>query len=301
MNRRHSLKLMAALGLLPVAGVHAWHQASMMKRNIPGSNEQLPIVGVGTWETFDVTASQRTLLNELKEVLKVLHEKGGSVIDSSPMYGFAEKNVGQLSAELSINKKLFLATKVWTQGRDQGVTQMNKSLELMRRSQIDLMQIHNLVDWPTHMKTLREWKDKAKARYIGITHYQTDAYAEMEKIMKTEPIDFIQVNYNVLDRDSANRLLPLAQEKKMGVIISQPFGYGKLFQRVKNKTLPTWSAEFDCHSWAQFFLKFILAHPAVTCVIPGTGNPVHMADNVGAGFGRLPDASHLTRMVKELA
>ncbi len=301
MNRRHSLKLLASLGLLPVAGTHAWHQASMMKRNIPGTNEQLPVVGVGTWETFDVTASQVTLLNELKEVLRVLNEKGGSVVDSSPMYGFAERNVGQLSAELSINKKLFLATKVWTQGRDQGISQMNKSLELMRRSQIDLLQIHNLVDWATHLKTLREWKEKAKVRYIGITHYQTDAYPEMEKIMRSEPIDFIQVNYNVLDRESANRLLPLAQEKKIGVIISQPFGYGKLFQRVKNKTLPAWAAAFDCQSWAQFFLKFILAHPAVTCVIPGTSNPIHMADNVGAGFGRLPDAKQLEKMVKELA
>ena len=259
------------------------------------------MIGLGTWETFDVSAAQKTILSELKETMKVLSDKAGKVVDSSPMYGFSEKNVGSISTELGINGQLFMATKVWTRGREQGVAQMNKSLELMGRKKIDLMQVHNLVDWQVHLKTLREWKEAGKIRYIGITHYQADAYAEMEKIMRQEKIDFIQVNYNLADREAENRILPLAQEKNLGVLINQPLGVGKLFARVKDKKVPTWAADFNCHSWAQFFLKFIVSNPAVTCAIPGTGNPRHMLDNMMAAYGKLPDAKMREKMIQELS
>jgi len=255
---------------------------------------------VGTWETFDIDSNVQEL-RLLKEVLLMLKEKGGKVIDSSPMYGLSEQNVGSLTTELTMNDQFFLATKVWTQGKEKGIEQMNHSLSVMKRSQLDLMQIHNLVDWKTHIKTLRDWKEQGKIRYIGITHYQESAYAELENILNSEPIDFLQVNYNLANRKAAARLLPLAHEKKVAVIISQPFAYGKLFQQSKGKTLPAWAADVDCRSWAQFFLKFIVAHPAVTCVIPGTGNPDHMLDNLAAGFGRLPDERQQALMIKEIA
>jgi diketogulonate reductase-like aldo/keto reductase len=237
-------------------------------------------------------------INQLREVLSILVTKGGTVIDSSPMYGFSEKNVGTLSTEAGINDKLFIATKVWTSGKENGIQQMKDSLQFLMREKIDLMQIHNLVDWKTHIKTLREWKENGKIRYLGITHYRENAYPEMESIMKAEPIDFIQVNYNLADREAAQRLLPLAAERNIGVIINQPFGYGKLFEQVKTKSLPDWAAEFDCRSWAQFFLKYIISHPAVTCAIPGTGLPAHMLDNIQAAYGRLPDEGMRERMVK---
>jgi diketogulonate reductase-like aldo/keto reductase len=271
---------------------------ALIKRRIPGTRESLTAIGIGTWETFDVDGRMAPEINQLREVLSILVTKGGTVIDSSPMYGFSEKNVGTLSTEAGINDKLFIATKVWTSGKENGIQQMKDSLQFLMREKIDLMQIHNLVDWKTHIKTLREWKENGKIRYLGITHYRENAYPEMESIMKAEPIDFIQVNYNLADREAAQRLLPLAAERNIGVIINQPFGYGKLFEQVKTKSLPDWAAEFDCRSWAQFFLKYIISHPAVTCAIPGTGLPAHMLDNIQAAYGRLPDEGMRERMVK---
>jgi diketogulonate reductase-like aldo/keto reductase len=300
MNRRESLHHLVALGLVPLFSNWKLIEDEMMQRPIPSSGEMLPVVGLGTWETFDVQETVAAEIKQLRDVLSTLVSKGGKVVDSSPMYGFAEKNVGTLSTELKINDKLFMATKVWTTGKDRGIEQMNKSLSLMNREKMDLMQIHNLVDWQTHIKTLRDWKEKGKIRYIGITHYQEGSYPEMEHIMNTEPLDFIQINYNIADRKSADRILPLAKEKNLAVITSQPFGVGKLFQRVKGKPLPTWASEFDCKSWAQFFLKFVLSHPSVTCVIPGTGLPEHMLDNVQAGFGRLPDEKQREMMIKAI-
>ncbi|HEX5170372.1 MAG TPA: aldo/keto reductase [Cyclobacteriaceae bacterium] len=298
MNRRESLRYLAALGVVPLFANWKFIDEEIMKRTIPATGESLPVVGTGTWETFDVDETVTAEMKQLKEVLSILANKGGKVVDTSPMYGFAEKNVGNLSTELGINDKLFMATKVWTTGKERGIEQMNNSLSLMKRDKMDLMQIHNLVDWQTHIKTLRDWKEKGKIRYLGITHYREEAYADMEHIMKTEPIDFIQVNYNIADRKSADRILPLAREKNLAVITSQPFGTGKLFQRVKGKSLPSWASEFDCKSWAQFFLKFIISNPAVTCVIPGTGLPEHMLDNIQAGFGRLPDEKQREMMIK---
>jgi diketogulonate reductase-like aldo/keto reductase len=298
MNRREYLKSLAAVGLLPALSSWTSMDDALIKRRIPGTRESLTAIGIGTWETFDVDSRMAPEINQLREVLSILVTKGGTVIDSSPMYGFSEKNVGTLSTEAGINDKLFIATKVWTSGKENGIQQMKDSLQFLMREKIDLMQIHNLVDWKTHIKTLREWKENGKIRYLGITHYRENAYPEMESIMKAEPIDFIQVNYNLADREAAQRLLPLAAERNIGVIINQPFGYGKLFEQVKTKSLPDWAAEFDCRSWAQFFLKYIISHPAVTCAIPGTGLPAHMLDNIQAAYGRLPDEGMRERMVK---
>lgn len=299
MNRRESIQLLAALGLLPLAESWGQSQSNLIRRSIGSKTETLPLVGLGTWETFDVTQSQHALLADLKEVLRVFSEQGATVVDSSPMYGYAEQNVGTISTELKTNSKLFIATKVWTQGKEKGVEQMTRSMQLLKRKQIDLMQVHNLVDWQIHLKTLREWKEAGKVRYIGITHYLEAAYPEMEKIMKSEPLDFIQINYNLADRQ-AERVLALAQEKKLGVLINQPFGYGKLFQQVKDRKLPAWAAEIGCATWAQFFLKFIISNPAVTCVIPGTANPKHVLDNLGAAMGPLPDQKQREKMIAEL-
>lgn len=271
----------------------------ILKRSIPSSNEKIPVVGLGTWQTFDVGNNENDRV-ALKAVLKTLVEKGGSVVDSSPMYGSSEKVVGDLSTELHLNQKLFIATKVWTNGERAGIQQMNNSMTLLKRSKIDLMQIHNLMDWKTHIKTLRDWKEQGKIRYIGITHYTESAFTSIEEILKSTPVDFLQVNYSMLSRKAEERLFPLAREKKVAVIINQPFEEGALFSRVKGKTLPVWAKEFDCNSWGQFFLKFILAQETVTCVIPGTSKPHHMLDNIGAAFGKLPTAAHLRQMVSQV-
>lgn len=298
MNRRDYLQTMALLGLAPVI-TSSWISMNekILTRAIPSSGENLPCIGVGTWQTFDV-GDQASARNPLKEVLKTLVSKGGKVIDSSPMYGRSEEVVGDLSAEMNLNEKLFIATKVWTSGKEAGVRQMNESLKLLRREKMDLMQIHNLVDWQSHLHTLRSWKEEGKIRYIGITHYTESAYSSIEGILKNNPIDFLQINYSIISRKAEERLFPLAQEKKVAVLINQPFEEGALFQRTKEKTLPLWASEFDCKSWGQFFLKFILSHPAVTCVIPGTSKPHHMLDNMGAGFGRLPDPKQREKMAE---
>lgn len=297
MNRRTSLKTLSALSLLPLNSVGLSMIDSILKRPIPSSNETIPVIGLGTWQTFDVgeDEAERT---PLKAVLKTLIQKGGSVVDSSPMYGRSEKVVGDLSTETKLNEKLFIATKVWTSGEKEGIRQMNNSFALLQRKKIDLMQIHNLMDWQTHLKTLRAWKEQGKIRYIGITHYTESAYSSIEEILRTTQLDFLQINFSLLSRKAAERLFPLAQEKKVAVIINQPFEEGALFSKAKGQSLPEWSTEFDCNSWGQFFLKFILSHPAVTCAIPGTSKPHHMLDNIGAAFGKLPTEKHREQMIK---
>jgi diketogulonate reductase-like aldo/keto reductase len=270
----------------------------ILTRKIPVTGEALPAVGLGTWQTFDVAGASEK--EPLREVLRTLVDKGGKVVDSSPMYGRSEEVVGDLSTEMGINQKLFIATKVWTNGKENGIRQMNDSFRLMRREKIDLMQIHNLTDWETHLKTLREWKEKGKIKYIGITHYTEGAHERIASIIEREKVDFIQVNYNLLDRYAEKRLLPLAQDKNIAVLINQPFESGSLFQKVRGKELPGWAKDFDCNSWGQFFLKFILSNPAVTCVIPGTSKPHHMLDNLGAAFGRLPSQAQREQMVSVL-
>ena len=272
---------------------------SMLKRPIPRSREMLPAVGVGTWQAFDVGADAPERA-ELREVLRSLAEGGGSVVDSSPMYGEAERVVGDLTAELKLRDRLFFATKVWTRGRDSGIRQMESSFRLMRAQRMDLMQIHNLDDLSVHAKTLREWKDAGRIRYIGITHYHAGAHGELERLVRSREWDFVQLNYSMAEREAEARLLPACAEAGTAVIANRPFSMGGLFPRVKGKSLPAWAAEFDCASWAQFFLKYILSHPAVTCAIPGTRRAAHLKDNLQAGIGRLPDAKARRRMVEYL-
>jgi diketogulonate reductase-like aldo/keto reductase len=219
----------------------------------------------------------------------VLHAAGGSVIDSSPMYGRAEEVVGDLTAELETRNAFFYATKVWTQGREAGIRQMQDSLRKLRRTSLDLMQIHNLVDWQTHLRTLREWQAAGRIRYIGITHYTDGMHEQLERVFSQEPVDFVQFNYSILDRHAEQRLLPAAADHGVATLINRPFSEGNLLARVRREALPAWAAELGITSWPQFLLKFILSHPAVTCVIPGTSNPEHLQDNLRAGEGPLPD------------
>lgn len=214
------------------------------------------------------------------------------------MYGQSERVVGDLSKELKVNDKLFIATKVWTTGLEAGKNQMKESFSFLQRKQIELMQIHNLVDWQTQLKTLRNMKEKGEIKYIGITHYTESSYVSIENVIKNNPIDFLQINYSILSRKVEERLLPLCQDKKVGVLVNRPYEEGALFQRVRGKTLPDWASDFDCSSWGQFFLKFILSNPAVTCVIPGTSKVNHLKDNMGAAFGKLPDADQRKRMIE---
>lgn len=262
--------------------------ATMLTRAIPSTNEQLPVVGLGTWIQFDV-GPEASAREPLQEVLQQILSKGGKLIDSSPMYGRSEAVVGELTAASGKAGQFFYATKVWTSGGQAGIEQMQRSLQLMKRSTMDLMQVHNLVDWKTHLKTLQQWKTEGKVRYTGITHYTVSAHADLEQIVKTKAVDFVQFNYSLRVRNAANSLLPACRDNGVAVIINEPLEKGDLFRLVKGKELPPWAADYDIRSWAQFFLKYILAHPAVNCVIPGTSNPKHAADNLQAGYGRLPD------------
>ena len=261
-----------------------------MTRKIPSTGEELPAIGLGTWQTFDVGNGER---GPLREVLKLLD---GNMVDSSPMYGTSETVAGDLMAE--VKKRLFVATKVWTSGRDAGIKQMETSFKRLRVERMDLMQIHNLVDVATHTKTLLEMKSRKKIRYLGITHYTSSAYAEVERWLKTKQYDFLQINYSLAEREAEERILGIAKDVGVAVIANRPFAEGAMFRRVKGKPLPPWAAELGIASWAHYFLKWIVSHPAVTCAIPGTGNPKHMADNLGAGMGKLPDAEQRRKMAE---
>ena len=297
MDRRTTIKSIGSAAALMTLGfsTKTEESAKIMTRPIHSSGEQLPCVGLGTWQTFDVGKSKNER-DPLLEVINIMRKHGGSVIDSSPMYGRSEAVVVDLSKQLQSSVDLFMATKVWTSGKEAGISQMNNSSRLMQSPVMDLMQVHNLVDWKTHLRTLREWKDEGKIRYTGITHYTESAYDQMESIMKTEPIDFIQINYSIDSRKAEERLLPLAADKGIAVLINRPYSGGSLFNKIKSKKLPEWSKEFDCKSWGNFFLKFILANKAVTCVIPGTAKPHHMEDNMQAGFGGLPSDQLRSKM-----
>lgn len=274
-------------------------ETPLAARTAAAAGEHLPVVGLGTYQTFDVGADAPERA-ELKRVLAALTAQGARVVDSSPMYGRAEGVVGDLADELRLHGSLYLATKVWTSGERAGVAQMEASLRLLRTSRIDLMQVHNLVDWRTHLKTLEAWQAQGRIRHLGITHYHAGAYDELMKVMRTRRFAFVQFNYSVGEREAEQRLLPLCAELGMGVLVNRPFAQGDLFARVRGKPLPAWAAEIDCSSWAQFLLKWILGHPAVTCVIPGTRRTSHLLDNLGAGRGRLPDAAQRARMLAHL-
>jgi diketogulonate reductase-like aldo/keto reductase len=271
----------------------------MITRPIPSTGEPMPIIGLGTWRAFDL-GSDESGRRPLRQVLQRLLDDGGRVIDTSPMYGRAEAVTGDLLAELGARPRSFLATKVWTTGRERGIEQMRRSAHLLRTEIIDLMQIHNLVDWRTHLATLRRMKEEGRVRYIGITHYTTGALPELARILRAEPgIDFVQLGYSLAARAAETELLPIAAERGVAVIANQPLERGDLLRRVRGRPLPDWAQESDCTSWAQLFLKYILAEPAVTCVIPATGSPDHMKDNLGAGFGSLPDVRR-RQQIREL-
>jgi len=261
----------------------------MHTRPIPATGEALPVIGCGTWIGFDQRAGSDEYAR-LPGVLDALFAAGGRVLDSSPMYGRAEEVSGQLLAAANARDKAFLATKVWTQGRQAGIAQMNQSFARLQAQRIDLMQVHNLVDWRTHLATQREWKAQGRVRYIGITHYTASAYDEVEAVLRAEALDFLQINYSRDARQAEQRLLPLAQARGVAVIVNRPFGGGEQLRRLRNRPLPGWAKEIGCTSWAQVLLKFVLSHNAVTCTIPGTSRPEHMADNAAAGAGTLPDA-----------
>ena len=303
MTRREATRLIgaSAAGLfLSVRASRAQAKAestAMLKRAIPSSGEKLPVIGLGTWQAFDVdlTSDNR---RQLGDVLSLFVKLGGRVIDTSPMYGRAEDVIGELTTALGIQDKIFLATKVWTSGKENGIKSMERSMALLRAKRIDLMQVHNLVDVQTQLATLREWKAQGRIRYLGITHYEAGAFADVEKIMRSEKLDFVQINYSLMEREAEERLLPLAQERGVAVIVNRPFGGGDLFSRTRSKLLPDWAAEFDCRSWAQFFLKWIVANPAVTCAIPATDKSRHLEENIQGGIGALPDAKTRQRMVE---
>jgi diketogulonate reductase-like aldo/keto reductase len=286
-RRRALLAFLAAGAVSPALG-----QTRIMTKPIPSTGEALPLIGVGTWQTFDVGADPAARA-PLREVLKLLNK---NVIDSSPMYGSSETVAGDLMAELGLRDKLFVATKVWTSGRDAGIRQMETSFQRLRVERMDLMQVHNLVDVETHTRTLLEMKAAQKTRYIGITHYSASAHGEVERCLRAGQYDFLQINYSLGEPEAEKRLLAVAQEGNVAVIANRPFAEGRLLRRVKGKALPAWAAEHGIQSWAQYFLKWIVSHPAVTCTIPGTGNPEHMKDNLGAGQGQLPDAAARKRM-----
>jgi aryl-alcohol dehydrogenase-like predicted oxidoreductase len=298
-TRRRAVKLIgatAAGACLPLGSSRMFAaEGSSLMRAIPSTGEKLPVIGLGSAVTFDVPSSSPKT-KDIAEVITHFAKHGGKVIDSSPMYGNAESLIGQIAGKSGLTDSLFIATKVWTRGKEAGIAQMEQSLTRFQRRKIDLMQVHNLVDVEIQMSSLREWKSKGRIRYTGITYSEPQGFAEIERNMKLQHPDFVQINYSIVDRGAAQRILPLAQELRMGVLINRPFGSGGVIRAVSGKPLPPWAAEFDCHSWAQFLLKWVVSHPAVTCVIPATNNPQHLEDNMAAGLGRLPDAKTRQRM-----
>jgi diketogulonate reductase-like aldo/keto reductase len=270
--------------------------SGMIARAIPSTGEAMPVIGLGTWPVFDVGADDASR-RPLREVVRRLVDGGGRMLDTSPMYGRSEGVTGDIVAELRLRDSMFLATKVWISGREQGIAQMARSASLLQSPVIDLMQIHNLVDWRTQLATMRRMKAEGRLRHIGITHYTVGALAELARILEAEGgIDFVQLGYSLATRAPETRLLPVAAARGVAVIVNQPLERGDLFRRVRGKALPEWAGEFDCTSWAQLFLKYLLGDPAVTVLIPATDKPDHMADNIEAGFGRLPDAGQRERI-----
>jgi diketogulonate reductase-like aldo/keto reductase len=293
-SRRDAVRILAAAGGATILG--ATSPRPIITRRVPSSGEALPVIGLGTWQTFDAGPSEYA---QLEEVLRGFVSSGGRLVDSSPMYGRSEAVLGELAARHRLHERLFVATKVWTSGREAGIRQMEESERLLRTKRIDLMQIHNLVDARSHIQTLRAWKESGRVRYIGITHYHSGAYDEVLRWIEREPLDFLQINYSVAEREAENRVLPAAAAKGVAVIVNRPFASGALFSKVRGKALPAWASEIGCASWAQLFLKFIIGHPSVTVAIPATAKKSHLQDNMQAAFGPLPSA-HARRKIAEL-
>ncbi len=302
MNRRELLaggaQLMAAAALSSRAGAANPGEAPLL-RKIPASGEELPLIGLGTSRTFEVGESSAERA-PLKEVLEGFFAAGARLIDTSPMYGSAEAVLGELMTP-DMHRRAFLATKVWTRGARSGIEQMTHSAQLLQSARLDLIQVHNLLDLDTHLKTLHEWQESGRVRYIGVTHYTVSAHAELARVLAREQLDFVQFNYSPVTRDAEKELLPLAAERGVAVLVNRPFEDGALFQAVRGKPLPAWAAELDAASWGQLALKYIAAHPAVTCIIPATGKLAHLQDNLAAGRGRLPGARQRAAIVQAFA
>jgi aryl-alcohol dehydrogenase-like predicted oxidoreductase len=297
--RRDFLRLALGAGAIAFTGDFAMAQ-NLIRKPIPKTGESLTAVGLGTWQTFDV-GTAKSAREPLRHVLRDFVRLGGSVLDSSPMYGSSESVAGDLAAELGLQKQLFFATKVWTNGRDAGIRQMDESFKRLRTERMDLMQVHNLVDYRTHMATLKTWKEQGKVRYVGVTHYTAGAYVELERVISSEDLDFVQLNYSLAERDAEQRLLPLAADRRIAVLVNRPFAEGVMFRKVRGKPLPPWAKEIGCASWAQLFLKFAISHPAVTCAIPATSKVEHLVDNMQAASGPLPDAKARDRIARHFA
>ena len=300
-QRRLFLQWMAGLGAVTVIGPGlAAPTLPAIKKAIPVSGEKIPVIGMGSWLTFDVGDNEAARATRV-QVLQAFFDQGGALIDSSPMYGSSQEVIGHSLRQIKNKGALFAATKVWIYGQWLGIKQMETAREQWGVARFDLMQIHNMLDWQTHLETLKAWKAEGRIRYIGITTSHGRRHQDLERALAKEPFDFVQFTYNLADRDVERRLLPLAAERGIAVIINRPFDGGALFGPVRGKPLPAWAAEFDCTNWAQFFLKFIVSHPAVTCAIPATSRVPHMLENMGAGFGRLPDAATRQRMLAHYA
>ena len=297
LGRRRFLATAGALGIATRFGGAAAAPAPIMARPIPATGERVPVIGMGTWITFNV-GYDKALRASRVEVLQAFFDAGGGMIDSSPMYGSSEAVVGHCLERIGNSDNLFSATKVWTVSKQLGIRQMKDSQGLWGIDRFDLMQVHNLLDWQVHLETLKAWKAEGKVRYIGITTSHGRRHRDLARVMAEQPIDFVQFTYNVLDREAERRLLPLAADRGLAVIINRPFQRGSLFDRFERHPLPAWAAEFDCANWAQFFLKFVVSHPAVTCAIPATSRVDHMVENMGAAYGRLPDAAMRARMIR---
>ncbi len=270
----------------------------MLERTIPVSGEAVPAVGLGTWRTFDVGGGPARA--PVADVMRRFLAGGGAVVDSSPMYGRSEAVVGDLLADVAQGARTFLATKVWTTGRAAAERQLRDSLRHLRASRLDLLQVHNLLDWETHLPALRAWKEQGLIRYVGVTHYALSAFPLLERLLRTERPDFVQLPYSLANREAEKRLLPAAADCGAAVLVMRPFEEGALFRAVEGRNLPAWAREAGAVSWGQFFLKYLVSHPAVTCVLPATSSPVHLADNLAAGDGALPDERLRRRMVDEI-
>jgi diketogulonate reductase-like aldo/keto reductase len=299
MERRDLLRLLAASAAgcaLPAPTLA--EVPTMLRRKIPKSGEAVPAVGLGTYRAFDLGRDDAAEWTAALEALRRFAEAGATLVDSSPMYGKAEAAIGDLCAELGLEGKLFLATKVWTEGRDAGVAQMESSLAKMRTKRLDLIQVHNLLDVEVHLKTLAAWKREGKVRYVGVTHWRDDAHDELARCLETHELDFVQLNYSARERAAEKRLLKVAADRGVAVIVNRPFGAGDLFKRAAGKPLPDWAKEVGAASWAQLFLKYVLSHPAVTCAIPASRKAAHVVDNVGAATGPLPDGEQRARIAR---
>lgn len=299
MTRREAISVLGAAAAAAAIGPGSAAAAArpLMTRPIPATGEQLPVVGLGTWQTFDV-GSGRAERAPLEDVLREFAALGGKVVDSSPMYGRSEEVVGDLAAGLGIRKQLFIATKVWTSGKAAGIEQMKDSMRKLKVDVVDLMQVHNLVDVKAHLDTLAGWKREGRVRYIGITHYTASAHDDVAEAMRAHPVDFIQINYSVGERHAEKNLLPLAKERNVAVIANRPFVEGSLLRRLSGTPLPDFAKDLECASWAQLLLKFVISHPAITCTIPATSKVKHLRDNMGAGLGPLPDEKMRGRIVE---